>query len=166
MLRQLLLRESGELAAELQAKFNDPLQGSTRLHWSEYLDLFKAQAANKTVYLVIDALDSCQNNAREQTKQSMQGALKALPAGIRLLFTSRDDSVGQEVRADQKLIVTPSRQDVKAYVKKRIEDHRRLSIVLAKPEDQRDVTAEVTNMTLSSGMSVRRPECLTAYRSR
>ncbi|RYP81455.1 hypothetical protein DL769_001968 [Monosporascus sp. CRB-8-3] len=153
LLTQLLVQDSGDLAGELKAKFNDSLQGSTRLDSSEYLDLFKVQAATvKTVYLVIDALDSCQNAPGEKTQQGVQDALKALPDGIRVLFTSRNDWVDPEVGTYQKLSITPRMQDVKTYVNQRIEDDKALRSLLERAQDQKVVTSEVTTMTLTSGM--------------
>ena len=155
LLTQLLLRKSGGLADDLQVKFNDSLQGSTALHSSEYLSLFKAQAATtKTVYLVIDALDSCQDAHGEKTQQGIQDDLKELlGSGIRVLFTSTgDDWFGRMISEDQKLRIKPRMQDVRTYVKKRIEDSKVLRDVLAEDQHQKDVTGEVTNMTLSSEM--------------
>jgi len=155
LLKQLLSQGSGHLADELKAKFNDSLQGSTPLSPDDYLDLFRAQAATvKTVYLIIDALDSCQDIPGEETQQGMRVALNTLPDSIRVLFTSRNDWAAHEIGTDQKLSIpiTPKPQDVKAYVKSRIENDKFLSRMLEKDDDKRKVISDVTNMTLSSRM--------------
>ncbi|OTA68560.1 ankyrin, partial [Hypoxylon sp. EC38] len=152
-LLEQLLRASGDLAGKLKAKFDDSFQGSIRPNSSEYLELFIAQAATiKTVYLVIDALDKCQNTSEEDTQQKMQDALKTLPGGIRVLFTSRNDSASVEVGANLKLTITPQRQDVEIYIKKRIEDSKLLRIALGKDLDRDYVITNVADMTLASNM--------------
>lgn len=152
MLKQLL-QASGDLEEELKAKYDDSLQGSTRLYSPEYAELFKAQATTiKTVYLVIDGLDSYQNTPEEETQQVMQNVLKTLPDSIRVIFTSRNDSVGIGVGADQKLSITPKEQDVKTYIEKRIEDSISLRYALKKKEDRDNVVRKVADLTLSSKM--------------
>ncbi|KAI1414902.1 ankyrin repeat-containing domain protein [Hypoxylon sp. FL1857] len=152
LLKQLL-RASGDLAEELKAKFDDSLQGSTRLYSSEYLELFKAQASTmKTVYLVIDALDSCQNMPEEETQKMMQSALRELQGNIRVLFTSRNDSVLVKLGANRKLAITPQPHDVETYVKKRIEDSEFLRIALKRDRDRDEVVKKVVEMTLTSNM--------------
>ncbi|KAI2602602.1 ankyrin repeat-containing domain protein [Hypoxylon sp. NC1633] len=147
-----LIRASGELKGELKAKFETSLQGSTRLYSDEYLELFKARAATiKTVYLFIDALDSCQNSPEEDTQRKMRKALESLPDNIRILITSRDDSVGVGVGASKKLLITPKQQDVETYVRKRIEDNTLLS-ARGNEQYRNDVIHKVTAITLSSKM--------------
>ncbi|PHH70989.1 hypothetical protein CDD82_6806 [Ophiocordyceps australis] len=153
LLVQLLRIESGALADQLRAKFNDPLQGSSPLDSCEYLELFKAQAATfKTVYLVVDGLDSCTDTPGQEMQKDMRAALKTLPHGIRALFTCRDDWVGRELEAHQKLCIMPTEQDVVAYVKWRIEDDGNLRDLLAWKQNQESVMNKVTSMTVSSKM--------------
>ncbi|KAI1384071.1 ankyrin repeat-containing domain protein [Hypoxylon trugodes] len=152
-LLEQLLQASGDLEGalegELKAKFDDSLQGSFGLDSSEYLELFKAQAGTiKTVYLVIDALDSCEGD----TQQKMQGTLKVLPQNIRVLITSRNDLVGLEGEANQKLSIKLVQQDVETYLKQRIEDSEFLKVTLKKEQDRNHVISRVTDMTLSSKM--------------
>ncbi|PFH55587.1 hypothetical protein XA68_17986 [Ophiocordyceps unilateralis] len=134
-------------------KLNEPLQESNRLDSSDYLDLFKAQAATlRTVYLVMDGVDSCTNDAGDDMQQGIRAALRALPEGIRVLFTSRGDWVGREMEAHQKLSITPAKQDVAAYVRKRIEDEGDLRGLLVKVQDRKSVIDKVTAMAISSKM--------------
>ncbi|KAI1772519.1 ankyrin repeat-containing domain protein [Hypoxylon cercidicola] len=148
-----LLRASGDVKGELKAKFEDSLQGSTQLYPYEYLELFKARAATfKTVYLVIDALGSCQNTPEEDTRQNMREALKALPNSIRVLITSRNKSVDVGFGAVQELVVEPKKQDVETYITKRIKDNAVLRSALGKEQDRNDIIRKVTAMTLSSKM--------------
>src|SRR5262249_46922251 len=124
------------------------------LHSSEYLDLFKAQAATfKTVYLVIDALDTRLYAPEENTQQNIRDALTTLPDSIRIIFTSRDSKTA---KVGQGMVITPNLEDVKTYVRARIEKDVILNSVLATSQDREEVIIRVTNMTLSSGMLVRR----------
>ncbi|KAI1209728.1 ankyrin repeat-containing domain protein [Annulohypoxylon truncatum] len=148
-----LLWASSELKGELKTEFDYSLQGSTPLDSYAYLELFKSRAATvKTVYLVIDALDNCQNTPEEETQQKMRDALKALPDNIRVLFTSRDDSFDLGVAANRKLLITLKARDVETYVKKRIEDNNILRIVLKDDQKRKLVIDKVTAITLSSNM--------------
>lgn len=150
-----LLRVTSSRAGALKKKFNDPFERSAALDSSEYFDLFKAQAATvKTVYLIIDALDSCQNAPREATLKDLQKDLKGLPANVRTLFTSRDSYIGKDIGALRELPITPREADVKVYVRNRIVEDTHLRSVLAKTEDQEEIIKGVTMKTMSSKMLV------------
>jgi hypothetical protein len=150
-----LLKPSSNIAGELKAKFNDPFKRSAALDALEYFDLFKAQAAAfKTVYLFIDALDSCQNAPREMTLKSVQKALGELQDNVRVLFTSRDSYIGKEIGAHRKLFITPKETDVMAYIRKRIIEDTTLRSMLARPENRDEIIRGVTTKTMSSNMSV------------
>lgn len=154
LLTQLLSANSSNIASALKKKFTDPYKRSAALDSSEYFDLFKAQVATvKTVYLVIDALDSCQNAPREATLKGFQKALADLPDNVRILFTSRDNYIGKDIGAHQELSITPREADVSAYVKNRIADDRRLRSVLFKAEHQEEIIKGVTTRAMSSKMS-------------
>ncbi|KAL7949509.1 ankyrin repeat-containing domain protein [Trichoderma barbatum] len=153
LLTQLLRANSSNIAGELKTKFNDPFKRSAALDSSEYFDLFKAQTATfKTVYLAIDALDSCQNAPREATLKGIQKALADLPKNVRVLFTSRDNYIGKDIGAHGELSITPREADVKAYVRKRIAEDRHLRSVLVKTEHQEEIIHGVMTRALSSKM--------------
>ncbi|KAI0597077.1 hypothetical protein F4775DRAFT_265286 [Biscogniauxia sp. FL1348] len=149
LLKQLL-QASGDHEGDAKAKFDDSLQDLDRPRLFDYLELFKSQAsAMKTIYLVIDALDSCKDSRGEKTRQNMEDALKALPDNIRVLFTSRTGWVGVGIREVEKLFITPKIRDVKIYVRKRIEDNSLLSNRFRSGQDRDRVVNEVTCMAVS-----------------
>ncbi|KKP04159.1 hypothetical protein THAR02_03751 [Trichoderma harzianum] len=153
LLTQLLRANSSNIASALKNKFTDPFKRSAALDSSEYLDLFKAQVATvKTVYFVIDALDSCQNAPREATLKGFLKALVDLPDNVRILFTSRDNYIGKDIGADRELSITPREADVSTYVKNRIADDRRLRSVLFRTEHQEEIIKGVTTRAMSSKM--------------
>ncbi|KAL6702197.1 ankyrin repeat-containing domain protein [Trichoderma pleuroticola] len=153
LLTQLLERSSDNIADDLKATFNSPFRRSAPLDSSEYFDLFKAQAATmKTVYLILDALDSCQNTVPEMTLGGLQKNLRELPNNVRILCTSREGRIGNELEAHHQLLITPKEEDVKAYIKRRITDDRTLKAMLADPKQQEEVIEEVTIKTLSCQM--------------
>ncbi|KAK3294153.1 ankyrin repeat-containing domain protein [Chaetomium fimeti] len=144
-----LLRQSKYLADELKMKWDY----FRELDGPETLKLLIAQAATfSTVYVVMDALDSCRNAPDEKIEKGVLDAIKAFPSRIRVLFSSRTDWVGQEIGVDQKLSITPTRDDVTAYVKERIKDDGFLESLLVNPQDQDEVVTNVTEMTLAQKM--------------
>ncbi|KAK4084332.1 uncharacterized protein Triagg1_812 [Trichoderma aggressivum f. europaeum] len=153
LLTQLLSANPSNITSALKEKFTDPFRRSAALDSSEYFDLFKAQVATvKTVYLIIDALDSCQNAPREATLKGFQKALVDLPDNVRILFTSRDNYIGKDVGAHRELSITPREADVLTYVKNRIADDGRLRSVLSKAEHQEEIIKGVTTRAMSSKM--------------
>ena len=153
LIEQLLPQEdSGRIAAALTTKFNASFQRSSPLHPVEYWDLFKAQAQTfKTVYMVLDALDSYLSRDVPNL-QSVWDALNKLPPNVKLLFTSRYDSLACNLKADRELRVTPQEADVSAYVKCRIERDTNLNRLLGKPQNKDIVVRSVTTVTSHSGM--------------
>ncbi|RTE81758.1 hypothetical protein BHE90_003759 [Fusarium euwallaceae] len=154
LLGQLLQHEGPKGVAEaLKSKFNNSFRGSAPIHPLEYLKLFKAQASTfKTVYLVIDALDICTNGDDERTRHSIHQALKKLPHNIRVLFTSRSDSLTRDLGVSQKLQVTPNQSDIETYVKDRIDGDSVLHRVLEDTKHREDVVSRVSELTKTGGM--------------
>ncbi|KAF5686273.1 hypothetical protein FCIRC_2991 [Fusarium circinatum] len=154
LLVQLLQHQGAtNLSEELQSKYNNSFRGTAPIHPFEYLNLFRAQASRfKTVYLVIDALDSCTNSQGEKTRQRMQEALRKLPQNIRFLFTSRGDSLIRDLGIGQKLRITPHESDIRSYTKDQINKDLELHRVLADAAHQAEVITRVTELTLKSGM--------------
>ncbi|KAL6815542.1 hypothetical protein GGI42DRAFT_110711 [Trichoderma sp. SZMC 28013] len=153
LLTQLLSANSSNIASALKRKFTDPFKRSAALNSSEYFDLFRAQVATvKTVYLVIDALDSCQNAPQEATLKGFLKALVDLPDNVRILFTSRDNYIGKDIGPNLELSITPREADVSAYVKNRIADDWRLKRVLSKAEHQEEIIKGITTRAISSKM--------------
>lgn len=134
-----LLRQLKNPADELKMKWHY----SRALDGPESLKLLinLTQASTfPTVYVVMDTLDSCQNAPDETTQRGVLDAIKAFPSRIRVLFSS-----GQQ----PSITCMPTKDDVKAYVKRRIKDDVILKSLLVNPQDQDEVIRNVTNMTLS-----------------
>jgi hypothetical protein len=97
----------------------------------EYLLMLRSQIKSfSRVFIVLDALDECLDDAETNTMNSFLKALDQLPQNIHVLFTSRHDiSIGQRVRADRELEIFASKRDLKIYLESRInslENLRRL----------------------------------------
>ncbi|EXK85366.1 hypothetical protein FOQG_10724 [Fusarium oxysporum f. sp. raphani 54005] len=154
LLLQLLQHQGAmNLAQELKSKYSNSFRGSAPIHPLEYFNLFKAQSSTfKTVYLIIDALDSCTNSQGERTRQRIQDALQRLPQNIRVLFTSRSNSLVRDLGVDKKLQVTPHEDDIRTYIKDQINRNLDLHRVLADAAHQEEVITKVTELTLKSGM--------------
>ncbi|RSL56390.1 hypothetical protein CEP54_008852 [Fusarium duplospermum] len=82
----------------------------------------------------------------------MHQALKKLPHNIRVLFTSRSDSLTRDLGVSQTLQVTPNQSDIETYVKYRIDGDSDLHRVLADTKHREDVIGRVTELTMTSGM--------------
>ncbi|KAL7955690.1 ankyrin [Trichoderma compactum] len=154
LLIQLLEIKAVGVSNDLKARIGNPFQKSALIDSSEYLDLLRAQAvAFTSVYLVIDGLDRCRyNTSRAGALKEVSESLRNLPSHVRILFTSRDSYIGEEIGTSQKIPITPMDADVRAYVKKRIADDTLLSKVLRQPEHREYVILRVTTKALSSRM--------------
>jgi hypothetical protein len=152
-LEQLLPYDGrGCIAADITSKFKTSFQGSSSLHSIEYWDLFKAQVDTfRTVYLVLDALDSYFGH-NENAWQSVRDGLGKLPPNVRLLFTSRHNSPVCHLKVKCELAVTPKLNDINQYVKHRIAMDTNLNRVLAKPEHRESVVNKVATLASKSGM--------------
>uniref|UniRef100_A0A0D2XBS5 Nephrocystin 3-like N-terminal domain-containing protein n=1 Tax=Fusarium oxysporum (strain Fo5176) TaxID=660025 RepID=A0A0D2XBS5_FUSOF len=143
-----------DLAQDLKYKYNNSFRGTAPIHPIEYFNLFKAQASKfKIVYLIIDALDSCTNSEGERTRQRMQEALRKLPQNVRVLFTSRSDSLIRDLGISQRLHITPHESDIRRYVADQINRDLELHRVLADAAYQDEVITRVTELTLKSGIN-------------
>ena len=158
LLSQLLQHPASKHISEaLKVKFNNSFRGSAPIHPLEYFDLFRAQSSLfKTIYLVIDALDSCTNTQGERTRQILQEALRKLPGNIRVLFTSRRESLIRDLDISTKIEVTPRAEDIGIYVQDRINVDTELRRVLENTDHQEMVIGKVTKLTMKSGMYVTR----------
>ncbi|KAK0762494.1 hypothetical protein N5P37_005310, partial [Trichoderma harzianum] len=154
LLIQLLKIEAVGVSNELKARISNPFQKPALIDSSEYLDLLRAQAvAFTSVYLIIDGLDRClYNTSRVGALKEISESLRDLPSHVRILFTSRDSYIGEEIGTHQKIPITPTEEDVRAYVKKRIADDSLLKKVLKQSDHRNYVIQRVTDKTLSSKM--------------
>ncbi|KAK3302952.1 ankyrin repeat-containing domain protein [Chaetomium strumarium] len=150
-----LLRVTNTPMAILRERCRSALHGSAPPHFSEYLDLITAQAASlKTVYLIIDALDFCQNVPEEDTRHKLGKALRGFPDSFRILFTSRNDnSIGTELGVKRGYAIAPTEQDLEVYVTERISNDGVLQSVLeGRARDREEVVKKVSRMAHSRKM--------------
>ncbi|KAG8355593.1 hypothetical protein FVEN_g6498 [Fusarium venenatum] len=148
-----LLQHSPNISEELKNKFSNSVRVSASIHQTEYLGLFIAQASMfDTVYLIIDALDSCTNSKDERTRHLLQEGLRKLPGNVRVLITVRRDSLFDDLGISQKIEVKPCEQDVKTYIEYEINKDNELLQILSNRDHQENVVSRVTNLTLESGM--------------
>ncbi|KAM4057016.1 ankyrin repeats (3 copies) domain-containing protein [Hirsutella rhossiliensis] len=146
LLAQLLQNHGYEtLAQEVMDEFNMSLQGSTTLHSSQYLHLFNAQVATlKTVYLVIDDLDSFPDVPGRSSRQMIMNDLKGMPYNVRVLFTSKQAGPYQQLR------IEPKKSDIETYVRSRVQSNAVLNGERATAIHRQEVIEEVTRVTLTS----------------
>uniref|UniRef100_A0A0B7KHC8 Uncharacterized protein n=1 Tax=Bionectria ochroleuca TaxID=29856 RepID=A0A0B7KHC8_BIOOC len=123
---------------------------SAVIHPSKYFHLFSAQAAMfKHVFLILDGLDS--RHAEDlEGHDSIPSCLSQLPKNVRILFTTRDNSISRRFGASRKIQVAPEMSDVKAYIKARIDRSSNLSRLLSKDTDE--FVEKVSNLVRESGM--------------
>lgn len=72
------------------------------------------------MFLIVDALDEYPENKRRDFLHILGG----LPPSINVFLTSRDDIHPQMVRKMQKLVIRATEDDVKTYVRSRLEEER------------------------------------------
>ncbi|KAK6713564.1 hypothetical protein SNK04_004529 [Fusarium graminearum] len=154
LLLQLLQHSPNQdISEEFRAKFSTSVRVSASIHPTEYFGLFQAQASIfKTIYLVIDGLDSCTNSQDERTRQLLHETLCKLPENVRILSTFRHESQIHGLGIRQKIEIKPCEQDVRRYVEYEINKDTDLLLVLENPENKENVVSRVTTLTLESGM--------------
>ncbi|KAF9869242.1 hypothetical protein CkaCkLH20_13287 [Colletotrichum karsti] len=84
----------------------------------EYLEMLKAELkAFKTVYLVVDALDECQDDGEPHTLNSFLQACQTFPETVRMLFTSRlFPRLEQLIQLDCKKSISVDEADIRSYL--------------------------------------------------
>lgn len=103
----------------------------------------------KHVFLILDGLDS--RHAEDlEGHDSIPSCLSQLPKNVRILFTTRDNSISRRFGASRKIQVAPEMSDVKAYIKARIDRSSNLSRLLSKDTDE--FVEKVSNLVRESGM--------------
>lgn len=104
----------------------------------DYLDLFKTQAAAfDKVFLIFDALDTCEDSADERTQQLLQKAIvKQLPPNIKILATSRSSPPSLWKRHDrEELVIKADPEDLATYIRDRIETHGHMQSLINEHPD-------------------------------
>ncbi|KAM5362200.1 hypothetical protein ACJA88_014150 [Fusarium oxysporum] len=122
LLQQLLQQSAPNvIAKELQEAFDISLQGTNSVHPFEYFNLFKAQASRfKVVYVIIDALDNCKDYDNGKVQQTLPQTLLQLPPSIRVLFSSRHDSLAQYLGFKRLLRISPCKTDIETFLLARL----------------------------------------------
>lgn len=100
----------------------------------DFLRMIKSEISTfNRVFIVIDALDECSNEAPDYTDTHFIEALNQLPKKTRLLFTSRPlTTIHDLISADKKIPVRINIKDLSAYFKNRINSAVWLKKLVAK----------------------------------
>ncbi|KAL1877362.1 hypothetical protein VTK73DRAFT_8657 [Phialemonium thermophilum] len=160
LLRQLFQRrQSIELLEALRSMCKDWWELHKPPRSEAFVQLFRDGLATfQTVYLVLDALDNCQNSPVEPTRDRLHEEIRTLPPNVMILVTSRDGwQVGRDLGADRELRITPQRSDVENYVRSRIKNHDILRREVARSDGirfEQSIVGVVTRAALSSSMYV------------
>ncbi|KAG5788260.1 hypothetical protein H9Q69_012676 [Fusarium xylarioides] len=109
-------------------------------------------SAFKRVYVIIDSLDYCTHYDNEGTRQTLSETFQKLPQTVRVLFSSRQPYLAQDLGIEHQIQIRPKASDVKMYVMARIKHDSNLRQTLAKPEDERLVILKITHQVMSSQM--------------
>lgn len=92
---------------------------------TEYIGLLKTQLAcfpTSCCYLVIDALDKCEDEARSELCEDLQD----LPENAYLLITSRDvPELEGQINSSGRLLIRADDNDIEMYLEGRIEQMNR-----------------------------------------
>ncbi|KAI4120703.1 MAG: hypothetical protein LQ338_006827 [Usnochroma carphineum] len=121
---QLVQHSQKPLSEVLNDVYNTHNSRRTRPEWEDIARVFNDSITNlDTVYLVVDALDECSEDARKVLLKYF----KALPANTRLLVTTRHvDEITREFRDSPKVEIHAHSSDLKKYITSRIASNRRL----------------------------------------
>lgn len=100
----------------------------------ELLRMIKSQLKSfSKVFIIVDALDECPNDPITNTTDEFLKALHHLPRKVHLLFTSRHGiSIGSKVQADNELEIRANPNDLRKYVRARIESRAHLKELVEK----------------------------------
>ncbi|KAH8682874.1 hypothetical protein BGZ60DRAFT_443458, partial [Tricladium varicosporioides] len=100
----------------------------------EHLQMLKSQVRSfSKVFIVVDALDECLNDAKASTMDEFLEALRQLPENVHFLFTSRPDiSIGSKIEADRSIDIVARDSDLKLYLKNYVKSHDELKHMVEK----------------------------------
>ncbi|KAL8858822.1 MAG: hypothetical protein Q9178_004739 [Gyalolechia marmorata] len=118
---QQVRKPLGDVLAEVYEKHHS---GEARPVWEDIVRIFEDSIRSlDAVYLVVDALDECS----EQARRLLLEYFKVLPAKTRLLVTTRHiDEITCEFRDSPTLEIRADPSDLEEYITSRIADNRRL----------------------------------------
>ncbi|KAK4207663.1 ankyrin repeat-containing domain protein [Rhypophila decipiens] len=138
------------LLAQLVRQRDDASKEVNQLHQSyrlkgipptldDYLDVLASEIKKlNRVYIVVDALDECQDDDELNTRDEFVRALQRLPeANTRLLFFSRhDESIKSLVNPDDRISIAATESELASYVKSRINARRELKKLVESKDEE------------------------------
>ena len=138
IVQQLLLRRIGLLVSEVAPIYESLRITKVRPTFAEYVNLLDAALSQYSkVYVVVDALDECSEEA--QTRRILLETLQKLPADLCLFVTSRDiPSIQQQLGTASRIDIKASDEDIEKYVEDRISHTERLAKYTAKDATLKD----------------------------
>ena len=117
MIRHLIVQRPGNLRL-IQAMFNKHRTRGTRPRLTEIRSCFQHVADDfPRIYIVIDALDECS----EETREELITTLNGLPPNVSMLVTSRPiNTIGSELQGPTRLNIRADWGDIFKYAQDRI----------------------------------------------
>ncbi|KAJ4290853.1 hypothetical protein N0V90_010048 [Kalmusia sp. IMI 367209] len=125
---QQLLRKDAIISVEVASILHPHMQHLTRPSAAEWSVLLKHQISRfSRVFIVVDALDECSENTRDE----FLAELRQLQPSVNLMITSRPTLVIEsELPGAARLDIQANDRDIRRYLKGRIEKERRLRRLL------------------------------------
>ncbi|KAF5658559.1 ankyrin [Fusarium circinatum] len=112
--RHLLLQGA---SPSLKSRFESSPYGDNLIRPIEYISLFIEQCSMfKTVYVVIDALDAHLTHRCDITQEPIYESFRKLPSNVRVLFSSRDEALANDLGVRSRLRVVPRTADIEAFL--------------------------------------------------
>lgn len=151
IVQQLFVRQKTLLMSEVAPLYENLRVTKSRPSLAEYVNLLElAIIQYSRVYVVVDALDECQEEG--QTRRILVETLRGFQPKVSLLVTSRDmPSIRQQLGTVENIDIRPSDEDIESYVEARIVSSERLAMFTEK-----DTSLEATIKTIvlkrASGM--------------
>jgi hypothetical protein len=133
-----LVRKGDSISPEIKRKHEDWVKTRVNPTSNEYLHMLESEVRSfSKVYIVIDALDECLSDLNANILDNFLTALKKLPHHVHLLFLSRvDPSIELKVDANSKLEIVAKEDDIRRYVKSRIDDCGSLQAVVKRGREK------------------------------
>jgi ankyrin repeat protein len=117
---QQLVQRSSIIPSDLKTLHDAYAVNQKSATFTECRQLLSSQLGGyPSTYLVIDALDECE----DQTRSELCSQLQALPESVYLLITSRDiPELKDQINASSRLEIRASGSDIKMYLEARIDE--------------------------------------------
>jgi len=151
---QQLVQRSSTITDEVRALYAHHRSRKTRPGDAEYSKILRSLVASFSyVYIVVDALDEC--NESDGTRSKLIRELQRSPAHLHLLCTSRHfGDIEKSFTGASRLEIRASDTDVETYLLARISDESSLTEFCERDKTlERDIVEKVVEK--ADGMSVR-----------